>query len=152
MSIPLGVYLNSEEDLTLEFSQLESFDGLVKIELEDKSTEDFIDLRTLSNYSFRGSVSDEADRFLLHFSNVTGIEEQENLDIQVYSAGQAIYIQNPNSIHAELMVYNANGQLLYSTKTTGSTLQKIEEPFAKGVYLVNIKSNKQVQTEKIIIQ
>ncbi|MFC2116542.1 T9SS type A sorting domain-containing protein [Bacteroidota bacterium] len=47
-------------------------------------------------------------------------------------------------------IHSLNGQLLYSTKIDGPTLQIDVSTFQKGVYLITIRSKDYMRTEKII--
>jgi hypothetical protein len=50
----------------------------------------------------------------------------------------------------ELIINTMNGQLIYSTKMKGTTLQIDLSPFQKGVYFITIRSEDFVTTRKVI--
>ncbi|MFT4968444.1 MAG: hypothetical protein ACI9O4_000173 [Chitinophagales bacterium] len=67
-SIDLGLLSGSNGTFELSFDGLASFPTTSLIFLEDKFTGDFVNVREVSTYSFTTNVSDDADRFVIHFT------------------------------------------------------------------------------------
>ena len=67
-SIDLGLLSGSNGTFELSFDGLASFPTTSLIFLEDKFTGDIVNVREVSTYSFTTNVSDDADRFVIHFT------------------------------------------------------------------------------------
>jgi hypothetical protein len=152
--VPLGIKLSADEDLTLDFSGLETFFNTIRIDLEDTKTGMTLNVRENPSYSFHGEVADNPTRFILHFNGVTGIDDemQETPAPQVYAVNQAIYINSSQDLTADVLIYNINGQLVGQDKINGEQLKRLELKTAMGMYLVTVKTADAVYTEKVMIK
>ncbi len=75
-SVSLGFEPGTSGNYKLTFDQLNTFPVLTKIYLEDRKTAaPWINLKVNPVYSFTASTSDTWDRFVIHFSTPTGINE-----------------------------------------------------------------------------
>ena len=68
-SVDLGLLSGSNGTFTLSFDGLTSFPATSLIFLEDNLTGDFVNIREVAEYSFTTNVSDDTDRFVLHFTS-----------------------------------------------------------------------------------
>lgn len=68
-SVDLGLLSGSNGTFTLSFDGLTSFPATSLIFLEDNLTGDFVNIREVAEYSFISNVSDDTDRFVLHFTS-----------------------------------------------------------------------------------
>jgi hypothetical protein len=153
VTVPLGIKQTADEDLTLDFSGLETFFNTIRIDLEDTKTGTTINVRENPSYSFHGEIADGANRFLLHFNGITAVEDIEEAQAPVvYSVDNSIYINTNKAINADIFIYNINGQLITQDKINGEQLKKVDVRFATGMYLVSIKTNEAVYTEKVMIK
>ena len=123
------------------------------IYLEDQLTDQMINLSTQNSYTFEASTDDDANRFLLHFNGVTGVEDVANQNnIQVYSVDDMIYINSLEDLSADILVYNINGQLVYNGQMNGESLKRVSLGTSSGVYLVNIVSEETSSTHKVYVK
>jgi hypothetical protein len=153
VTVPLGISLQADEELSLNFSGMETFFNTIKIELEDKQLGVTQNIANNPTYTFQATTQDDSNRFLLHFNGVTGVEDaMETESIQVYSVENSIYVSSLENIDAEILVYNINGQLLYQDRMNAETLKKIDLNASSGVYLVNIVSEESVSTQKVYVK
>lgn len=153
ITVPLGISLQVDEELSLNFSGMETFFNSVKIELEDKQLGFTQNIANNPIYTFEASTQDDPNRFLLHFNGVTGVEDaMETQNIQVYSVENSIYVSSQESLDAEILVYNINGQVLYQDHMNAETLKKIDLKASSGVYLVNVISEETTSTQKVYIK
>jgi hypothetical protein len=152
VSIPLGIYLNAEEDLSFDFSGINGFNDNIRIELEDKLENEMINLKDQNTYSFRGTSSDEADRFLLHFSQVTGVENIEAQDAQVYAADGRVYIRlEEGASYSQMNIFDLSGKLIKEQNLNKQSLQSFDMNELKGVYLVQLLGENRSVTEKVTL-
>ncbi len=153
ITVPLCISIQSDEELSLNFSGMESFSNTFKIELEDKQLGFTQNMKENPVYNFMASTQDDSNRFLLHFNGVTGVDDlQQNQNIEVYSIENAIYVSSLENLDAEILVYNINGQLLYQDRMNSETLKKINLNTSTGVYLVHIVSEESVTTQKVYVK
>ena len=153
MSIPLAINIQANEELILDFTGLESFNSEVKIELEDLMAQEIVNIRNHPQYTFKASLSDEANRFLLHFNGITSVEDMEYTKAPlVYSAYGAIYIQGHEITKADVFIYNINGQIIGHDITNGDELQRLNIKVRSGIYIVSIRTNNDIKNYKVYIR
>lgn len=153
ISVPLCISVQSDEELTLNFSGMETFYNTVKIELEDKQLGFTQNITNNPVYTFDASTQDDENRFLLHFNGVTGVEDiAGESNIQVYSVDDMIYINSLENLSADILVYNINGQLIYNEQMNAETLKRISLGTSSGVYLVNIITEESSATHKVYVK
>lgn len=153
ITVPLGIKINTNEDLSLDFSGLDSFYNTIRIDLEDLKTGETINVRENPSYSFSAETSDAPNRFLLHFNGVTAVSEIDEVQAPiVYAVDQAIYINSGLETSADIYIYNINGQLLGQDFLDAKELKKVNMHRAAGMYLVHIKTANGVFTQKVIIK
>lgn len=152
ITVPLGLSLQSDEELSLNFAGMQTFFNTIKIELEDKKLGRTQNIKDNPVYVFQAFAQDEPNRFVLHFNGVTGIENPGMNSIQVYSIDDAIYINNQENLNADILVYNINGQLIHQDQITAKTFERINLGTSAGVYLVNIVTEETISTHKVYVK
>ena len=108
------------------------------LHLIDKVAERDIDLLEESEYTFIGSTSDNADRFVVRLNNS---ENAEN-PVFAYQSGSNIVVCG----EGELQVFDVMGRLVAQKRVNG--VESIEKPQTAGVYILRLNEN----TQKIIIK
>jgi len=149
--IPVNFIAGATGNYTLNFEfAAEFYEG---VKLEDTQTGIKYDLLQNQNYSFTANENDEANRFLLHFGPV-GINDQptSQSNIQAWSANKTIHILNPENRKGEIRVLNLFGQEVAQARLTGDTKQEIQLNVPAGYYLVNVISDKEVATRKVVVE
>lgn len=152
-SINLGIEApEGEYNLTVETNTLE---GDNDIYLHDQVTGEFIDLNEIDNHSFMVNEGNPTERFeLLLNKTSTGIDKphsEELEDVQVYSNQNTIHVNSNQKLsNVTVTVYNPLGQRIMQKplNVTQNTID-IEN---KGTYIVRIKADEGVKSEKVIIQ
>jgi hypothetical protein len=149
--IPMGFTSGVNGNMTLNASHLESFDASTSIYLEDLKEGTIQNLKSNPAYTFAYNTGDNANRFVLHFSNVTGIGEHSN-GIQVYSFENSVYIKNLNGQKLQnVFVYDLLGKEVFHSALNQNPLQKYTLSVTQGYYLVKIVSENGVTTQKVYI-
>lgn len=150
--VPMGFTSGVTGGYTLNASNLESFGASARIYLEDLKEGTIQDLKANPVYSFSYSTEDAASRFVLHFSNVTGISDAQNDGIQVYSYQTSLYIKNLDKQQLKnVFVYDLLGKEVFSSALNTSPLQKFVLNLNQGYYVVKVVSQTGVSTKKIYI-
>lgn len=154
--IPLGLRMYEEGEHSIMLDAVENFSEAIYV--FDKVLNTTHNLNE-ANFKIELPAGDYLDRFELVFNPVilTEILSVDKLDIQdfkvYYNVDSDIVVKNQNNVEInQVQIYNAIGQQLIQLK--GSELQQEDNliPFnyPKGVYIVIVKSNKGVQSYKVI--
>jgi len=108
-------------------------------------------LNTHPVYNFNVETGDNANRFKLTFGSV-GIDNPATASsIAVYTHGKTLYIAGLEA-KADISVINLTAQTLISSRTNGSGLATLNvEKLPKGVYVVNVISNGQSISRKVVL-
>ena len=150
--IPMHFETEFIGEITLDFSQMESFPADLKIRLEDKLTGQWVNLRETSQYLFTHNPANATDRFILHFGSATGMEETETQNISSWFSGNTLYLSTPEQAgeKARIEVFNTSGQLLFSKDVTLNTLQQFDVS-AKGMIISRVTLRNKVLNTKAIV-
>ncbi len=131
-----------------------SFAADVPVWLEDTKENLFQDLRQNETYVFTASPIDETGRFVVHFSNPLGINNQNALDmVKIYAYEKTVYVDIPETLgmDAHCMVFNMIGNKVVNQEVTEG-LNAIPAPFNEGYYLVTVNTGRGMVTEKVFIK
>ncbi len=147
-TVPLGVkipvvgeyYLNADELLLAEQSVL----------LEDQYLGVFQDLNVEASYPFSSEAGNFGDRFILHFSQITGLGSGEN-GIQMYCSDNRVYVSLENARQARVTVVDLSGRII-QTENLSNQRETFALNTAAGVYLVKVETESQSITKKISIR
>jgi len=153
------VSLNFETGIQGEYSitatGLESFSDPLSIVLEDLLENTTQDLFENPVYEFSANPDDEKERFLLHFDEVTTLDELfSNNEIEIYSYKETVYIKNNsnNAVRGEVSIYNILGQKIYSEIMQNISLNRINPNCKTGNYIVRLQTGNNVYTQKIFMK
>ncbi|MCD4747203.1 MAG: T9SS type A sorting domain-containing protein, partial [Bacteroidales bacterium] len=153
LTIPLGFEAGETNEYILTASEMNSFEPIITFNLEDLQQDELINLRQTPTYTFIAKSDDEPGRFILHISNPSySIEEKEQKDIIIYSYENNIYINVPDNVKGEIIVYNVLGQdILHKTIEKG-IINKINIIYPTGYYMVKVITDKEVVLKKVFIE
>lgn len=159
---PVGLATTFNGEVTLTFSGMNNCDS--KVTFVDKVLNKAIDLSGLNNYDYtftntpiiKGEeVSALDDRFSLRMASTTsGIIEEVNSTrlLTIYTQEGFIQVSSDvSNLIQDLKVYNLNGSMLYSKTKIDSNSYKTTTGFRQGVYIVEVKTDKGIERQKIII-
>jgi hypothetical protein len=154
VTVPLCFQLDHDQSCTLNFSGIETFYNTANISLEDLVTGEWTDLNKHSQYNFLHVKGNRADRFLLHFSEITSIDDPaKEITFKVYLSNELITIQSPGleGQVAEIIIINQLGQQYALYRQSICNLTQIPAPRVAGVYLVRITTGNKQFVTKIIV-
>jgi len=150
--VPMGFTCGVNGNYTINASNLESFDASAKIYLEDLKEGNIQDMKANPLYAFVYATGDAANRFVLHFSGPTGINDQHANGVQVYSYESSLYIKNlSNQSLKNVFVYDLLGKDVFHSALNQSPLQKFVLGINPGYYVVKVVSESGVTTQKVYI-
>ena len=146
--------VNTTYHLTAE--GLESFDGGYEIFLEDLKTGEIIDLNQQPNYDFDANTDDAYERFVLHFNDITSVNEtiKKSQEALIYSYNGKVYISFSNvpEDSFDVEVFNTKGQQVYSERFEPGTVNSFRLKQKTGLYIVRVKTKNGLTVNKIIIR
>ncbi len=142
MAFKVGV----EGTYTIEAVETSNFANVV---LEDNLTGIQTDLLTQS-YDFQYTENDNPNRFIVHFTPL-GTPELEANSISIWSSERNIYVTVPATVTGDVAVYNMMGQEVVANKVIpGMNVIPVND--VNTYYVVKVRSNNIVKTEKVFIR
>ncbi len=150
--IPLGLEVGAAAEYMISVKE-NTFWETVQIYLEDLETGVITDLKTTPEYTFTSSPGDEANRFILHFNGVTGIEDQaqETENIRFYVYDNKLYIIDEDLKNGTIQLFNILGQPVME-KRYSEAVNTIDLNLSEGYYIVRIITEKTSISGKIYIK
>lgn len=150
--VKLGLKINESGTYSMNFNNHESFTGYVTITLEDKKTGAFIVLANEDSYEFSFEVGEEQDRFVLHFKDVTGIDNLQEQESFVYIINNRLYINMDADEDVDLIqVYSVNGQLIKKLSSQNDPIIGVQlDGLSRGTYIVKVTTESSILTQKFI--
>lgn len=157
MIVPLAFELEVSAEAVMSFEYLETFEPTVQIFLEDLLTNQMVDLRENSNYTFSHEASHDPDRFKLHFMGVTSLDEQlATADhFRVWTNENQLYVLPTDELtkgQLQIELFDLSGRLIQSINQQVQKPMILSLPDYEGIMLVRIQNEKLVQTNKIFIR
>ena len=148
-SVPMNFETTFAGNVSFSFSGIESFPNTLALKLEDKLTNQLINLRQQPTYTFAHQTSNAKDRFVLHFGSATGIEEPQTTNGNIWISGKTVNISSPASVGEKALVeiFNAAGQVVFSKQITLSQLTKVPTNLS-GFAVVRVSTEKDVWVAK----
>jgi len=152
MIIPLNMNIYETGVYTINVA-INTLNSEGDVFLEDLETGMITNLSTTDSYSFSSNESDDANRFMLHFNSINGIDDLTNNNkVNIYANDHSIYLNAEESINGEIMVYDMGGKLILSEKIQNTNMHRIAAEALNGVYLVRLIEAGHISTQKVIIQ
>ena len=108
------------------------------LHLIDKIAGEEIDLLVDNEYTFIGSKTDQADRFIVRLEN----SENAEYSTFAYQSGSDIVVSG----EGELQIFDVMGRLVAQKRVNG--VESIDKPQTTGVYIFRLNGN----TQKIVIR
>jgi len=153
IAIPLSLKIGKDGQYTISVAQ-NTFWETVDISLKDLQTQITYDLRTTTQLTVNHSTTNSPDRFLLLINGATGIEENlpEDDGIEIYSYGNQVFVKTDMPGEAKVGIYNMLGQQVLQRNLSGFQNLTGLEIHPTGFYLVTIRTEKAMVTEKVFIR
>jgi hypothetical protein len=149
-AVNMGINAPEPGEYTISASNLESFDASTPLFLEDLLTNQYINLRETSSYSF-SSEAGMSSRFVVHFTNTQGIGDGGASEVNfIYSYDRNIYV-NFNGTRGEICLYNILGQEISRTSASNG-MNVIAAPQGNAVYIVKVISDNVSVTKKVFVK
>ncbi len=89
----------------------------------------------------------------LTVSPLTGVDPNDLSNVKVYSNSQEIFVNIPVlKGSAQIIVYNIIGNIVYNNANPVQGINRIDENFIAGTYIVKVVISSEVVTQKVVIQ
>lgn len=153
IKVKIGLDINQEGDYNFKLIESENLDKTTSIKLEDKETGKLIDFRETPEYSFNvDQTGTICERFVLHFNNAAGIEDQnfEYGNISFYVYNNKLYIIDKELKNGIIQLFNLLGQPVME-KQYSKEISTINLDLTKGYYFVRVVTDKTTVSGKIYI-
>jgi len=152
--INLGFKAGEQNTYTITAEQIENFDDYNFILLEDLLTGNIVNLLEVPLYSFTATPDDISERFRLKFTNdITGLGKESEKFVNIYSFGNTIFVQlQSEETGQEVIIYDMLGQEVDKQNSLSKGLNTISVDKGMGYYLVKVKSEGKIITEKVFLK
>ena len=153
-AVALGFRAGVPGNYTIDIAWIESFPQDLPIWLEDKQEGFFQDLRQQGQYHFVANLNDTHDRFILHFGDPMGIDNQKTTDmINIYAYEKNVYLDIPieDFSQGRCIIYNMTGKKVADENVVHG-LNQIPADFNIGFYLVTLNSDNGFVSDKVFIK
>ncbi len=116
--------------------------------LEDRKNGTILDLSGGESYTFQASVTDAAERFVMHFGAVTPVDSDVHPNVWVSEGVLNVYLENMVGDYT-MRLFDLQGRQIQYQKMSGS--EQCSVPlFGRGIYLVKVDSKDKSQSIKVV--
>ncbi len=148
--ITIGLKPGFNEVMSIEATNIETFNKDVPILLIDNKENVQWNLRDNPIYNFVANVNDDPDRFTLNFKGLTGIPGIDQSNINIYSYNQRIYVDAGQANSGEIIVLNIMGQELVREKLL-KQLNIVSLPVSHSYVIVKVISDQGISSRKVFV-
>ncbi len=151
--VPVGFQANNAGTFTFSALNVDEFDAAFNVYLVDNETNETIDLRK-EGYTFETTDAlNNAGRFeLVLTQGTTGIEDVAD-NFNVFTNNNVLYMNSNVSGNAHIRVTDILGRVAQEELIElNQGMNSFELNTTNGVYVVTVKCNNKVYTEKVVIK
>ena len=156
VAVPVGLHAGMAGNYSFTV-EMTNFEDNIPVTLVDHYTAKQVDLRENPVYPF---VVEEAgtfnDRFVIFFKSSVGIEDEVDTDQQsfdIYSRGKRITVVPLRKTDSYCVhIFNIVGQEILVRNVSGNDPVTIDMNNSTGYYVVNVQSDKDVITKKVLVK
>ncbi len=152
--VPVSFEAAGEGEYQITVAGTDGFPDDISIHIEDKLLGIFQDLRAKNTFTFAHHPNMMHKRFNIHF---TAQEEEDHENVQgepqvvIYAFGKAIYVNVPEGIQGDVMIYNLAGKMVVR-QNVDQGLHKIHTHMNNTIAMVTFISSKHLQVTKLFVK
>jgi hypothetical protein len=155
MTIAMGFKCGINGQYVLKADSIGTFGINITIILEDLKLNTTCDFRVYPTYTFLYDTLDDANRFILHFTDKSfGLNDlNKRKAVQIYSFGNAIYVKfQENNLHqGNVFVYDLTGKKVFQGKLNSQSLNRFIPNGNEGLYFVMVVSEEGTYSGKVFL-
>ena len=153
VTVPVGIVAPTTGNYSITISGFETFSSLTDLTLEDLKTNTSQNMVMNPVYTFNSSGIEDAGRFLLHFTNPIGINDQkESAPVRIFASQKTIFVTSTSDLqNANISVYNMLGQEILSKPLNNQPINQVALNAPNGYYIVKVMTQGVVRTAKVNI-
>lgn len=144
--VPMEFIAGTNGTYTIEAIETSTFN---EITLEDVENGVFTNLLT-DSYTFDYTTA-EAHHFIIHFGAL-GTNELNASNVNIWSNDAKVYVQVPQDLRGDIVVYNMMGQEVIATDIQPNVVNVIPMDEVNTYYVVKVISNDNIVTGKVYIK
>jgi hypothetical protein len=156
MVIPMSFKCSLTGTYTITADSLGTFGNSISVYLEDTKLSTTHNLKSEPVYTFNYTAGEDANRFLLHFTNEAfGIPTLNSIEaVKIYSFDKSIYISSANKdpYEGKVVIYDLVGRELYNGSYTNIGLTVIKTVLPEGYYVVRVITPEGVFNKKVYLR
>ena len=152
--VQLRTYIPADGEYSLEFSGIQSFPITPGIVLEDLKLNQYHDVTSNLVYSFSSLVSDDPDRFVLHFTGLTSSAGSLPAIPYIVITDKnfiKVITLNPENPH-HISVTDMAGRTIYSGQRAFHKTSCIDLSGHQGVFIVSVSGKTGNFVKKVVVQ
>lgn len=154
-TIPISLKAIEDGTYTLNVDFLDAFTLSDYVILKDLKTGEVIDLREADEVTFDALSNDTPQRFELVFrKSALGVLPTAAIGFDIYANAQIIFVRQDGDLQdAELSVFNTLGEKVVAHYIQQKDITRVDmSNFAKGIYVVKVKSDKGITSKQVFVQ
>jgi hypothetical protein len=146
--VPLHFKAGKDGSYSLSIdSEIGAFDVLL---LEDKKNNSITDLNVNANYQFKGTVNDDANRFVLHFKDITVVNE--SLPVSIFYDGNEVNVDlTLVNEETDIKVFDMLGRLILNKKGAGKMIHRFSVHPKHAVYIIVATSKEKISKQVVLV-
>lgn len=151
--MPIGLEIGANGLYTIESVELTGFVSEDIVMLEDIRDGVFIQLVEGTVYTFGANVEDDVHRFNLHIQkSSSSVFDQPENNVSIYSYSKNVYIKSHDENIEQVLIYDMLGHEVFKSSRVYGEINRISLNTEKGYYIVKVRSDVNIYTEKVFIK
>ncbi len=148
-SYALYMKAGSVGEFTLEAEDLSIS---ARVFLHDVVLDKTIEIGAGESYTFTTTATDDAHRFNVVFkSAATGLNESLQNEVSIYAAQKSFFVKTNSATNQRVLIYDMSGKMVLSQELNQQN-NEIQTQFKTGIYIVQVKGEGGLYTQKVILK
>ncbi|MCD4734893.1 MAG: T9SS type A sorting domain-containing protein [Bacteroidales bacterium] len=158
VDFPVGFEFGAEGIYTISCQIDQNVGGpwLNPVLLEDLKEGIIHNFKESPEYQFTANNGDDPGRFILHFIHDLGAigkaGDEINSNVRVFAFGETVYVNSEEAVSGSFVIYNLLGQQVFNREMVNSTSLTINPELNDGYYLVVLRTDEKIISEKLYIE
>lgn len=153
-AVAIAFTAGSKGTFTLSVTGTDNFSAETNVTLLDKKTGITQLLNSNPAYTFTAAPGEDANRFELHFLDVTAVQQPERAEsLRVYQNNGTLNVITDKPVNADIILTNMLGQVVMRINGNGNDHSAIDvSGLQNGIYVLSLKGEKAKISRKIVVR